>query len=491
VPSSGRALLRQWRAQAAIIAARHGEDQRAQEAVAELVGFALSEETAAGLAAVAPERIRFPVAPSRALVLARRGLRGDGAIAEVLAAQGTEVTREQTEDHDALLAHPQRALLPQRTFALSREWLARAPAGVRFAATGTGGRSPASPAPSLRTAPEPRTQVTLAGDPSAVLESPLSMTLGGQAGFAILAAPLRQRPELAGACAVLFNAGALSHIGPNRMWVEAARRWAAQGIATVRVDLAGLGEADGDERLLVANPALYGPERLAEAREVLEALRSEGIAQRFVLGGLCAGANWALRTALAREDVAGVLAVNLYCVTWDLELVDEFGTARALASLRGSGWRRLARRDVTEEALLERVRSVGVPRLARALIRPAQRRQWREAQGALERLRDRGTRVQLLFSRSEPLAALLARGMRGGGRIGQTEAGEPALIPARWPNVRLAMLPTRDHMFRALWAQRHVHELLTDGLWGSLGCQAPGAQSLRPADAAGARRCAR
>jgi alpha/beta superfamily hydrolase len=30
------------------------------------------------------------------------------------------------------------------------------------------------------------------------------------------------------------------------MWVEASRRWAALGVATLRIDLEGIGDADGD-----------------------------------------------------------------------------------------------------------------------------------------------------------------------------------------------------------------------------------------------------
>ena len=49
-------------------------------------------------------------------------------------------------------------------------------------------------------------------------------------------------------CAVWLNAGPQRRIGPNRMWVETARRWAALGVPSVRVDLAAIGDADGDSR---------------------------------------------------------------------------------------------------------------------------------------------------------------------------------------------------------------------------------------------------
>ena len=58
--------------------------------------------------------------------------------------------------------------------------------------------------------------------------------------FGILAEPVDgPRPPLA---AIFLNAGAVRRIGPNRLWVEAARRAAAEGLPTLRVDLEGIGD---------------------------------------------------------------------------------------------------------------------------------------------------------------------------------------------------------------------------------------------------------
>ena len=45
---------------------------------------------------------------------------------------------------------------------------------------------------------------------------------------------------------MLLNSGAVRRIGPQRMWVEAARRWAALGVPTLRFDVVGVGDSDGD-----------------------------------------------------------------------------------------------------------------------------------------------------------------------------------------------------------------------------------------------------
>ena len=43
--------------------------------------------------------------------------------------------------------------------------------------------------------------------------------------------------------ALFVNAGSLHHVGPGRQWVELSRRWAAEGIRCLRMDLGGLGDS--------------------------------------------------------------------------------------------------------------------------------------------------------------------------------------------------------------------------------------------------------
>ncbi len=46
----------------------------------------------------------------------------------------------------------------------------------------------------------------------------------------------RRSGEQAEPTGVLLNAGPQRRTGPNRMWVEIARRWAAKGVPTLRLD---------------------------------------------------------------------------------------------------------------------------------------------------------------------------------------------------------------------------------------------------------------
>ncbi|MEA2145001.1 MAG: hypothetical protein QOG59_588, partial [Solirubrobacteraceae bacterium] len=96
--------------------------------------------------------------------------------------------------------------------------------------------------------------------------------------------------------------------------------------------------------------------------------------------------------------------------------------------------------------------SISPARVRRGASYPVARGQRSEIEAALDRLRDQGTDVVVLLSRSEGLYEQLQR------------EGVMTRGAARWPNLSVEQLPTRDHMLRALWVQRLVHESLDRGL---------------------------
>jgi hypothetical protein len=257
--------------------------------------------------------------------------------------------------------------------------------------------------------------------------------------------------DAAPVCAVWLNGGALPHVGPNRAWVETARRWAARGVPTVRVDLYGIGDAEGEDAGVLCNPALYTPTRTRESLAVIDQLAKRGLAEHFVLGGLCSGAYWSLHAALSDERVAGLMLINLYAFFWSEALVAERETRDSLEALRGYGWRRLARRDVRAERLKAAIASIRPARLRAGSGHPVERAQISKIEAALDRLRDQRTETLLLLSRAEGLHDQLSRF----GVLNQLD---------RWPNLSAQRIPSTDHMFRALWLQRHVHQCLDGAL---------------------------
>jgi pimeloyl-ACP methyl ester carboxylesterase len=113
----------------------------------------------------------------------------------------------------------------------------------------------------------------------------------------------------------MFNAGVINRLGPHRMNVKLARTLAAQGITSLRFDLAG----QGDSRA-----GTSGIDPLAQAVSDLQAAmdhveRRCGI-KRFVLIGICSGAINAYWAAQADARVAGILMFDgfWYRTRWTL-----------------------------------------------------------------------------------------------------------------------------------------------------------------------------
>lgn len=109
----------------------------------------------------------------------------------------------------------------------------------------------------------------------------------------------------AGTAFVLLNAGVVHRVGPNRIYVTAARRLAEQGFLSVRFDLSGLGDS-GSRRDAVP----FEQASVLEAREVMSAIEREYGISQFVTVGLCSGAVVAFRSAVSDERVLGAVLIN-------------------------------------------------------------------------------------------------------------------------------------------------------------------------------------
>lgn len=111
---------------------------------------------------------------------------------------------------------------------------------------------------------------------------------------------------------VMLNSGVMHHIGSCRMSVKLARALAEAGFMSVRFDFSGIGDSEprrgGDAFHEVA------PKETAEVMDYLQ--RKRGV-NRFVLFGLCSGADGAYDTALVDERVVGMAQVDPYAYrTW-------------------------------------------------------------------------------------------------------------------------------------------------------------------------------
>jgi hypothetical protein len=351
-----------------------------------------------------------------------------------------------------MVTPPQQSLSPTTVFETVNAWLADSPAAARTAHSG-----PTAPAGRTGEDGAAPTLELAVGD-ARIRELPLTIAHGEGRLVGVLAEGVPARDDApASFCAVLLNAGALRHIGPNRMWVETARRWAACGVPTLRIDLAGIGDSDGDAGSLQQDEGLYVPRYVAQTIEVIDALSARGLPQRFVLAGLCSGAYWAFQAALEDDRVAAAFMINPRALFWDWDVGAVRDARNFSKALRPATWRKLLRGQITRERVATIARGVRVA-LATLPARARTRRAGRDGgvdrlSRALDRLEGAGTDLLGVFTDGEPVFEELARD------------GGLARMRAR-PNVRVESIPgpLTSHTLEPLALQSAVSALLDEAL---------------------------
>jgi hypothetical protein len=127
--------------------------------------------------------------------------------------------------------------------------------------------------------------------------------IGTNGVFAIVAEPEGDRRRFG---VILLNSGLLHRVGPSRLYVQLSRRLAALGFVTARIDVSGKGDTPR-RREVTAEQSL-----LQDYDDVSSSLESRFGLQRFILIGLCSGADDAYAVASSRENVAGLVLLDGY-----------------------------------------------------------------------------------------------------------------------------------------------------------------------------------
>ncbi|MEP6898408.1 MAG: alpha/beta fold hydrolase [Rhodanobacter sp.] len=141
---------------------------------------------------------------------------------------------------------------------------------------------------------------------------------------------------------IVLNAGLVHRIGPFRLHVELTRRLNACGYPSVRFDLSTLGDSGASS----ASESRVQQVR-ADIADAMTLLREQAGCTRFVLVGLCSGAENAHRAAATEAGVAGAIFLDGYAyrtVGFEVRrylplLLNPARVGRLLARrLRVSGW---------------------------------------------------------------------------------------------------------------------------------------------------------
>jgi alpha-beta hydrolase superfamily lysophospholipase len=449
VPSRGRTFVRELRAFGRMETAKsadwneHAPDPPADGSIG-VGGFVLSAETTQALEALDVTTAAIPAGQlQRALLLERDGIGVEQRLQDHLQAAGAAVTVSPASGYGEMMAPPHEARSPIDVFGRSLAWLAESSSPAPGAASVPSAAQPSAQRPRPARAVRQRDTIELTIDGVRISETPITIDEPGGRLFGVLSEPVGERAL--GITALLMNAGAHRRIGQGRMWVGAARRWAARGVPTLRLDLRGIGDAEGDATRFHEVGELYTAEMVDETLVALDALDARGLGPAYVLAGLCSGAYWSFHAALRDERACAAFLLNPQTLVWDPSL----HTARTL--------RRGSRAKVLRgEVPLTQIASLafGIPPMLarRALARLRARQEGGdELDRALDRLRDTGKHVQFIFSGPEPLREEFELQ----GRVARAE---------RWPNVGFDFIPGHDHILRPIESQRLAHEALDRAL---------------------------
>lgn len=108
---------------------------------------------------------------------------------------------------------------------------------------------------------------------------------------------------------ILFlNAGVVHHIGPFRISTDYARLLTADGFRSFRFDLSGLGDSN------IGKSEVNAEQRFVDdARAAMDMLQAQlGASTRFVIFGLCTGADNAHKVTVADNRIDGVIFIDGY-----------------------------------------------------------------------------------------------------------------------------------------------------------------------------------
>lgn len=181
-------------------------------------------------------------------------------------------------------------------------------------------------------------------------------------------------PAAGQACVLMPNAGPNPRHGWGRMAVEHARGLARQGIASLRFDLGGLGDAQAE----AASPrsAVYRPGHQLDLREAVDLAQSLGF-ERIVVSGVCSGGYLALHAAYEDRRIDAAICTNVLKLLWkDTDDLDRY-EQQALQSadqyrsraLSGALWKRLLAGEIGPDKVW-RVARLMAGRAVTAILEP-------------------------------------------------------------------------------------------------------------------------
>ena len=306
-PASGRALKRELEVMSRIFQGKPGAAEDAGFDGVSAAGFRISRETLDDLALVGSRR--FSGAKDCATLVLTQNPEGSPLV-DKLRDMGADVTAEPFEGYAEMMCDPTAALPPAKAISRIADFVSEGvnPVIASEAKHSIPGRLPCFGGGLLRSSTprddafEPAILATKSWREEAALFGPDNRLVG-----IYCRPPADERPTRA---VVFLNTGGVYHIGWARMFVDMARHLAESGVASLRMDLSGVG--DSLSPLGPDRAPLFDRGLTRDTEAAIDWLISQGV-RDVSLFGACSGAYQAFHAAVEDRRVTKIALVNQSC----------------------------------------------------------------------------------------------------------------------------------------------------------------------------------
>ncbi len=433
---NGRAYLRELSAWSKFINYHLGlSDKDLPEGNVVIAGLVMPDAVAAEVSKIklsAPDRTAAP----RYLILERPARVEDTGFADNLRALGAMVEQKAFDGYDELVTDPVFSKMPLSTVHFLAQWMQANtvidPAAIRSV-----------------TAIEPQALKSDGFEEIPVRFGEFDHLIG------VVTRPLG---SVAGNAVLFLSTAYDRHCGWGRTNVDMARSLARQGVASLRFDSANAG--DSPPRPDAPDQILYSATQNEDARAALDVLEQFAPGPMMTVGR-CSGGYLALRATVDDERLKAAVSINPFVYYWDPKVVvDEKQVVSVPRSFEDYGSRmvstdtlkRLFSGEIDVRAALKNVIIAFARRMS---VRIAPLLQY------LPTRRHVAVAVKKTFStvdqRKVPLTLMYSEGDVGLEHM-YFHFGPGGRKLARYPNVRLVMLPDADHNLTPPATRRTVFE---------------------------------
>lgn len=287
----GRRYLREIALGAPVVEQGLGLDPSQRPEGVSIGGIVMPSAVAADLKSM--DLLGTDLGTGKPVLLVERPSQAQSAeFADHLTSRGFTVDRTPFDGYDAAMDNPTISVMPQAVIDTMTSWI-----GERAGVSGPRVTDAMLPAPILLDGPH--------GTDEAL---PF-----GHGLFGVLTHP---QARTATPTVVFLNSGYDHHAGWAYQWARAAGTLAAEGISTLRFDMANIG--DSAAKPGAAEQVLYGTGQQADIASAIDMLAARGESS-VVLVGRCSGAFAAFHAAAGDQRIAATVAINPLRMVWDPE----------------------------------------------------------------------------------------------------------------------------------------------------------------------------